>query len=261
MHLSKALPDTVSLYHDNFEWVQSIDYEHVQFRCRKCHALGHLFRDCPSNLKTPSPTSSDKSDSSGFTKVTNHRKNHKKHVSNLKTPAANSSMPSTSNSFETLSQSQINNSKILAPFEELPKTKAQYDTIGSKKTQKSKQTIDLTSSSPSMVPAWISHGMDVDNTQPAFTAATETKKEKSETWHMEEEPESIDIGDMYTLGLEQAYKTNNYDKIPERQLENLEVILSRAQQQRTHDIQPGNQWDGKNITKDNKMRGRKMDLQ
>jgi len=43
MHLSKALPDVVSLYHDDYEWLQTIDYEHVPFRCRKCHALGHLF--------------------------------------------------------------------------------------------------------------------------------------------------------------------------------------------------------------------------
>lgn len=71
---------------------------------------------------------------------------------------------------------------------------------------------------------------------------------------MEEEYESIDIGDLDILGLEQACKTNNYGNIPERQLENLEVILSRAQQQRTISIQPGSQWDGRNLTKDNKKR-------
>lgn len=78
---------------------------------------------------------------------------------------------------------------------------------------------------------------------------------------MEEEPESIDIGDLFILGLEQYCKTNNYDNILERKLENLEIILSRAQQQRTIGIQPGSQWDGRNLTKDNKKRGRKMDLQ
>jgi len=49
MHLDKALPDSVSLYHDDFEWIQLIDYEHVTFRCRKCHAHGHLFHDFPLN--------------------------------------------------------------------------------------------------------------------------------------------------------------------------------------------------------------------
>ena len=50
---------------------------------------------------------------------------------------------------------------------------------------------------------------------------------------MEEEPNSINIGDLDILGLEQDCKKKEYDKIPKRQLENLEVILSRARQQRT----------------------------
>jgi len=39
---------------------------------------------------------------------------------------------------------------------------------------------------------------------------------------MEEELESIDIGDLDILGLEQDCKTKSYDKIPKRQLDNLE---------------------------------------
>ena len=78
---------------------------------------------------------------------------------------------------------------------------------------------------------------------------------------MEEEPERIDIRDLDIRGLEQACKTKNYDKIPERQLENLEVILSRAQRQKSLGIQTRGLWDGKSIIKDNKKRGRKMDLQ
>jgi len=76
---------------------------------------------------------------------------------------------------------------------------------------------------------WNTQGMDVDNMQPANTAITDTTKERSEAQHMEEEPESIDIGDLDILGLEQTCKTKEYDKILERHLENLEVILSRAQ--------------------------------
>jgi len=102
MHLSKALPDAVGLYHDDFEWTQSIDYEHVPFRCRKCHAISHLFRDFPSNLKTLTSSSLDKADLDGFTKVSNRKKNHKKPISSPKKPVPSSSKPSTSNSFETL---------------------------------------------------------------------------------------------------------------------------------------------------------------
>jgi len=55
MCLDKALLDSVSLSHRDYEWIQPLDYEHVPFRCRKCHAIGHLFRDCPLNSKANAP--------------------------------------------------------------------------------------------------------------------------------------------------------------------------------------------------------------
>lgn len=86
MRLGKALTDSVILPHDDFEWIQPIDYEHVPFRCRKCHAHSHLFRDCPLNA-APKPTEhSEKSDSEGFTKVTNRKKHTKKPPHGPKTP-------------------------------------------------------------------------------------------------------------------------------------------------------------------------------
>ena len=78
---------------------------------------------------------------------------------------------------------------------------------------------------------------------------------------MEEEPKSIDIGELDILGLEQACRTIFFDKIPDRQLENLEEVLSRAQRQKSLGIQTGSPWDGRFITKDIKKRGRKIDLQ
>eukprot|EP00253_Pinus_taeda_P019980 PITA_19980 len=78
MHLAKALTDSVSLFHDDFEWVQTIDYEHVPFRYRKCHEHGHLFRDCPLNLRSKAPIPETSKDDEGFTKVTGRRKHAKK---------------------------------------------------------------------------------------------------------------------------------------------------------------------------------------
>jgi hypothetical protein len=49
MNISKALPGTVTLEYQDEEWAQTIDYEHIPFRCRKCHEHGHLFRDFPLN--------------------------------------------------------------------------------------------------------------------------------------------------------------------------------------------------------------------
>lgn len=69
MHLAKALTDSVSLFHDDFEWIQTIDYENVPFQFRKCHEHGHIFRDSPLNTP-PKPTPTSKStDAEGFTKV------------------------------------------------------------------------------------------------------------------------------------------------------------------------------------------------
>ena len=102
MHLNKALLDLVSLFHDDFEWIQTTDYEHVPFRCRKCHAHGHLFQDCPLNAKPSSNTSSGKTDHDGFTKVNSQKRNHKNPASQPKNPPASNSTPSTSNSFDIL---------------------------------------------------------------------------------------------------------------------------------------------------------------
>jgi len=71
MHLNKAHSHSVSLYHDDFKWIQSIDYEHVPFRCIKCHAHGHVFCDFPQNAKPTTNTTSEMPDSEVFTKVNN----------------------------------------------------------------------------------------------------------------------------------------------------------------------------------------------
>ena len=47
MDLSGALPDEVILEVFDEEWVKTVDYEHIPFKCHKCHEHGHLFRDCP----------------------------------------------------------------------------------------------------------------------------------------------------------------------------------------------------------------------
>jgi hypothetical protein len=49
LNIAKPPPGSITLeYHDE-DWSQTIDYEHIPFRCRKCHEHGHLFRECPVN--------------------------------------------------------------------------------------------------------------------------------------------------------------------------------------------------------------------
>lgn len=56
------------------------------------------------------------------------------------------------------------------------------------------------------------------------------KVEMNQPTHMEEEePESIDVGDLHIIAMEMACKNKEYDKIPPRQVESLEVVLFRAQ--------------------------------
>ena len=49
MNISDPLPEYIELeYHDEI-WQQPMDYEHIPFRCRRCHEYGHLFKQCPLN--------------------------------------------------------------------------------------------------------------------------------------------------------------------------------------------------------------------
>jgi len=69
MDLSGALPDEVILEVYDDKWVQIVDYEHILFRCRKCHEHGHLFRDSPLNKREEHISTSKEKDHIGSTKV------------------------------------------------------------------------------------------------------------------------------------------------------------------------------------------------
>lgn len=77
--------------------------------------------------------------------------------------------------------------------------------------------------------------------------------------HMDEDPQSFNLGVLDLLGLEEACKRKEFDKINPSQIETLETVLFRAQQQRKLGIQPGSHWDGLKITRESKKRGRKLD--
>ena len=105
MQLDRALLDAVSLLHDDYEWIQLLDYEHVPFHCRRCHAHGHLFRDYPLTAQTRSQDNGDKEEADGFTKVPSRRRNNKKSTQSGKKPSPYATSPSTSNSFTVLDHS------------------------------------------------------------------------------------------------------------------------------------------------------------
>jgi len=260
MHLNKALPDAEILFHDYVEWVQLIDYEHVPFRCRRCHALGHLFRDCTLSQKHSFRAGPDMPKADGFIKVASRRRSHKKSASNSKMPQPSSSKRSTSNSFETLAHQNDPSFEIPAPLEKEATKNKQSKHVDSKSLQEDPVPNDTSSSDKHKIPAWNTQGMEVDNLQFDSRISEELTEELNEYQHMEEEPKRIDIGELEILGLEHACRTKFFNKIPDRQLENLEEVLSWEQRQKSLGIQTGSPWDGRFITKDIKKRGRKIDL-
>jgi len=69
MDLSGALLDEVILEVYDEEWVRTVDYEHIPFRCHKCHEHGHLLRDYPLNKREENQKTNKGKDLEGFTKV------------------------------------------------------------------------------------------------------------------------------------------------------------------------------------------------
>lgn len=44
-----GLEEKITLHHSHVSRKQLLDYEGVPFRCRRCHKIGHLYKDCPLN--------------------------------------------------------------------------------------------------------------------------------------------------------------------------------------------------------------------
>jgi len=131
--------------------------------CRICHALGHLFRDCPLTQKSSLPDASDKPKSDGFTKVPNRRRNNKKAAPNPRKPQASSSNPSTSNGFEALARELDLNPENPDPSEQEAKKEKQIAHTDSKLIPEVPMLKD-TFSANLKAPKWYIQGMEVDNT-------------------------------------------------------------------------------------------------
>ena len=73
MNISKTLPRAVTLEYQDEDWQQTLDYEHIPFRCRRCHEHGHLFIDFP--LIKPATKANDTTQKDGFTMVAAKKRN------------------------------------------------------------------------------------------------------------------------------------------------------------------------------------------
>ena len=66
LDVSGAIPESTTLSYKDFEWLQTIDYKLIPFRCRKCHENGHLFYDYPLPQDSKPPPNKSPSDPEGF---------------------------------------------------------------------------------------------------------------------------------------------------------------------------------------------------
>lgn len=51
MNLANPIPDSVELEYHEEVWQQNLDYEHIPFRCHRCHEHGHLVKECPITME------------------------------------------------------------------------------------------------------------------------------------------------------------------------------------------------------------------
>jgi hypothetical protein len=78
MDVSGALPEAISLEFKDEEWIQSIDYEQIPFRCRRCHEHGNLIKECPLNKKQEAENTKIQPDEDGFIKPNHRNRENKK---------------------------------------------------------------------------------------------------------------------------------------------------------------------------------------
>jgi hypothetical protein len=103
LNIAKPLPGSITLeYHDE-DWSQTIDYEHIPFRCRKCHEHGHLFRECPLNMINKDGNPESGKDKEGFVQPAGRRRQGgRKQLTQV------SKDPSTNNKFAILQDQSEN---------------------------------------------------------------------------------------------------------------------------------------------------------
>jgi len=82
IELSGALLEEIILEVFDEEWVQIVDYDHIPFRCHKCHEHGHIFRDCTLNKEMNKSRSTIVKEANNFQKVVNRCKGSKRGMRN-----------------------------------------------------------------------------------------------------------------------------------------------------------------------------------
>jgi hypothetical protein len=230
LNISKPLPGAITLDYQDDEWSQTLDYEHIPFRCRKCHEHGHLFRECPLNNPTkPSAEDPDKS-KDGFIPVTGKHRHQVK-----KAPPQAPPGPPIKNSFEVLQTPTDIPSSSMTP---------QTDPA------KCQSTTNPDHSGP-------------DPSQPPPSDASLPTTLGPEIGDPDTDLEDQELAGIDMAHLEQAYRKQQLYTIPPDQLRKVHKVFlnssvgGSARANTNLGIQKGTTKDPRKPTKDEKKRGRK----
>ena len=63
------LREAIIMSWEDEDKVQTLDYEHIPFWCRRCHEYGHLFRECPMNNPNKTLGKEEENSDQGFTRL------------------------------------------------------------------------------------------------------------------------------------------------------------------------------------------------
>jgi hypothetical protein len=233
LNIAKPLPGSIALEYQDEDWMQTIDYEHILFRCRKCHEHGHLFRDCPLNTPSKEGNPEANKDKDGFIPTTG------KHRQGGRRPTTQPNKePTTSNQFEILQQQPECMDASQAPSTE--KTPQNPEKGKEKEAPGQTQIIPPPSSTAAAL-------------EPSETKDGDTEMELDEK----------DLAGVDLEHLEHAYRHHKIYTIPPDQLRKVHKIFlnssagSTARSSAGLGIQGNTQKEQHKSQKDEKKRGRK----
>jgi hypothetical protein len=236
LNIEKPLPSTITLKYQDEDWAQTIDYEHIPFRCRKCHEHGHLFRECPLNEAPKEGNIENSKDKEGFAPP-----GGKIRQANRRQPNQIRKDPSTRNKFDALQDQSENPAHNNNP---------------------PKQPEDFTSSSKIPEEEKQEPGKKITQ-DPPTTAENPQEAQQLEDGEAEMDTEEQDLAGVDMEHLEHAYRHQKLYTIPLDQLWKVHKIFinssagSSARSSKGLGIQSSHtKTTGKN-PKDDKKRGRK----
>ena len=116
VNLEKGLPEALHLTLGEWSHIQELDYEHIPFKCLRCHVYGHFAKSCPKAPVTVAPPPANGAD---FQPVANRRRAPRKKDSKSEVPTAEESTPANKNRFEALQELDDQDPEATVAVEEM----------------------------------------------------------------------------------------------------------------------------------------------